>query len=538
VRKKATLLNRRISDWLEISRGVQVPVGISPHAARRRARQLRREILDGEIGSREIVLDEDLKSVLYALVLLSAEAKVNQKSIEESDRIHGFLKNITWHQDRFAEKEELLAQFELFQARARLFGQTVDATDEGMLPAGDPFRRRPRTSAKKNAFDQLASAQKSDSETSALSSRICEAAFAGLDQLEHLLTGIDLVDSGTRAALLLAVRRVGLEIAQDPACALGFARLMIERLEPPTPARHEKRPESDQWRLSMLGWSHRLAGNAYLWTGDLAKSGFHLRNAYRLIAKAGGSSLSLALVESPESQRRTFLNRPREGVALAIRARHTYEALGLDDELARAWVTEGFAYVRLNRLRDAMKLYRRAIPVFEKLGLWSNYVSALNSLGTALTVSGRVDDAKREFARALKRISGKAHQSILVLIRSGLAELLFREGRYTEAAVAAARAAIATASIGLIGFSLKIRLLEIESWARAGEAGRALDRLEDFRNDVTRRNSLDRALLRQIQGAIGGRSANFKRLAELRRRAEINLVERAAGIAKRKRGRS
>src|SRR5260370_35924768 len=105
-----------------------------------------------------------------------------------------------------------------------IFRHKTEGTDEGMLPAGDPFRRRTRTSAKINAFDQLVATQKSDSETSALSSRICEAAFAGLDQLGRLLSGLDLVDSSTRGALLLAVRRVGLEIAQDPACALGFAR--------------------------------------------------------------------------------------------------------------------------------------------------------------------------------------------------------------------------------------------------------------------------------------------------------------------------
>ncbi|HTD51411.1 MAG TPA: hypothetical protein VK780_00175, partial [Thermoanaerobaculia bacterium] len=138
--------------------------------------------------------------------------------------------------------------------------------------------------------------------------------------------------------------------------------------------------------------------------------------------------------------------------------------------------------------------------------------------------------AKREFARALKRIS--SNQGVSALIRSGLAELLFREGRFAEAAMVGQRAAAATASIGMIGFSLKLRLLEIESHVRAGNIVRANDRLEAFRRDVTRDNSLDPTLLRQIQGVVSGRSPSLKRLAELRQRAEINLVERAAGISK------
>jgi len=208
--------------------------------------------------------------------------------------------------------------------------------------------------------------------------------------------------------------------------------------------------------------------------------------------------------------------------------------LKLEAELARAWVVEGIAYTVIGDLNAAVRNYRRAIPVFEKLKLWSNYVGALNSLGTALTRGGLVDEAKREFARALRRISG--HQGTSALIRSGLAELLFREGRFSESAVVAARAAAATASIGLIGFSLKVRLLELESWVRAGEKGRALDRLEEFRNDVARRNSLDPTLLRQIKRAISGRSPSLKRLAELRQRAQVNLVERAADIANREGG--
>lgn len=529
--KKATLLKRRISDWLEVTRGVRIPTGISPVSALRRAHQLRRRVAGGEIVPNDVVLDEDLKNVVHALVRLVVEAKTTEKSVEEAGRTHRFIKAIAWRADIFAEKRDLLRQLELFQARGRLFAHTQ--AGEEVLPSDDTFRRRPRTRQVISAFDRIAASQESDSETDATARHITKAVFTSLDAFARHLSTLDLEDPKTRAALLLAVRRVGFGIAQDPARALGFARRIIERIV--SLGRREwggGDSEDEDWKLTLLGWSHRLAGAAYLWTGDLDKAGIHIRNAYKLIAEAGGDSRSLAFVEVVESQRRTFLNKPREGLALAIRARRTYEAFGLKTEVAFAWVAEGIAYAALGNLEAAEKNYRRAIPVFERLELWSNYVSALNSLGTALTRGGRFDEAKREFARALKRIS--SNQGVSALIRSGLAELLFREGRFAEAAIVGKRAGTATASIGMIGFSLKVRLLEIESYVRAGDIDRANERLEEFRHDVMRHKSLDPALLRQIQRTVNGRNPNFKRLAELRQRAEINLVERAAGIAKRK----
>jgi tetratricopeptide (TPR) repeat protein len=527
--KKATSLKRRISSWLEVTQGVRVPTGISPASARRRARQLGRRIAGGEMVPNDVVLDEDLKNVLHALVRLIVEKKTNDKSVEEAGRAHRFIKAIDWRADIFAEKRDLLHQLALFQARGKLLAHTQ--AEEEVLKSDDAFRRRPKTRQVVSAFDRIASSQESDSETDATARHITEAAFTSLDEFVNLLSNLDLEDQRTRAALLLSVRLVGLGIAQDPARALGFALRTIERIGSLVPPDRDAGGFRDEdWKLSLLGWSHRLAGMAYLWTGDLGKAGIHIRKAYKLIAQAGGDSLSLAFVEVVESQRRTFLNKPREGLALAMRARRTYESFGLENEVALAWVAEGIAYALLGNLKAAEKNYRRAIPVFERLALWTSYVTALNSLGTTLTRGGRLDEAKREFARALKRIS--SNQGVSALIRSGLAELLFREGRFAEAAMVGQRAAAATASIGMIGFSLKLRLLEIESHVRAGNIVRANDRLEAFRRDVTRDNSLDPTLLRQIQGVVSGRSPSLKRLAELRQRAEINLVERAAGISK------
>ena len=80
-------------------------------------------------------------------------------------------------------------------------------------------------------------------------------------------------------------------------------------------------------------------------------------------------------------------------------------------------------------------------------------------------------------------------------------------------------------------------MLEVESWTRAGEIGRARERLKVLQTDVERLGTLDAALLRQIEKAISGAAPNLKRVSELRQRAERHLVERAAELPRRRRKR-
>src|SRR5262249_8140858 len=148
--------------------------------------------------------------------------------------------------------------------------------------------------------------------------------------------------------------------------------------------------------------------------------GFHLRAAYTL-PEAEGNEFVLAMIEIAESQRRVFLGRSREALALATRARCTFESLDRALEAARLMVIEAIALEALNRQGAALAKYRKAIPIFEKAEAWSNYVGAVNSLGTSLANQGRFTEARREYARALKKVSAKEHASWSGLIRVGLA---------------------------------------------------------------------------------------------------------------------
>jgi len=110
-------------------------------------------------------------------------------------------------------------------------------------------------------------------------------------------------------------------------------------------------------------------------------------------------------------------------------------------------------------------------------------------------------------------------------IRKGLAEVLFSAERYREAANQAARAARLFSESGQLSRSLAASLFEVESWARAGDSGRARHRLDIFRLEIARHGKLDPTLAKLIDQALSGGSMDFREIAELRQLADSALQE-------------
>ena len=250
--------------------------------------------------------------------------------------------------------------------------------------------------------------------------------------------------------------------------------------------------------------------------------------AYRFFG-AGGDEFSVAAAELLESQRRALSGRPAEALTLCRRAMRTFDALGMEDYVARSHVAVGLSLSGLGRLEEAVSAYRKALPAFERHGLWSNYVGAVNSTGTALSKLGRLGEAKREYARAFRHLSREHHRAYIAPLRHSLAEVLFLSGRYREAAVSLGRARRLYAELRLLGYALKAALLEIECWARAGELPRARQRLETFKAEVSELKALDTSIAKGIEEALKGHDPDLQRLADLRAEAGSALDERLSG---------
>lgn len=139
---------------------------------------------------------------------------------------------------------------------------------------------------------------------------------------------------------------------------------------------------------------------------------------------------------------------------------------------------------------------------------------------------GRLDEARREYARALRVLSHERHAAWVGYIRNGLASVLFQAGNYRDAAVAFMQVSRLFRKLGNIANTLTASLYEIESWALCGEHGRAAQRFEVFRAEVTRFDALDPAIVRELEAALSGNNPNFEEVALLRESAGRMLRDR------------
>lgn len=403
--------------------------------------------------------------------------------------------------------------------------ESEDAPEAG-FSATDPFRQRPPAQGpSRGALDIGLGALKAAESARIATARAFEA--AGGVPLRPARGALRTTEG--RLTLLYELQEAGRGIAEDPVRALEFAKATIRDLlkvktGPGAVADVAERVAS---RDILLGHAHILAAQALIWTKEFARSGSHLRVAYRSFGRAGDET-GLALAELNESQRRSFIRQGRTALPLASRARATFEERTLDELAARAMVAEGLANFDLDEQEKAVAAYRQALPVFERYSLWSNYVGALNSVATSLTRLGKLDEARREYARVLRRFSKREHRSWLGFVRIGLAEILFSAGRFHEAAQSAASAGEVFADCGLRANALIVWLLEVEAWARHGEIDRARKRLERFWNAARGEKGVDSAVKRQLEAALTGEDTGFKELSRLRAHLDEKLLRSRA----------
>jgi tetratricopeptide (TPR) repeat protein len=400
--------------------------------------------------------------------------------------------------------------------------------EEGLeLPWGDPFEKRQAFPARRGervtpaiADRALAASERASDGVGSL----VAAADGPPEELARHLRRLSFADPTARYLLLYALEATGRRLVDDPADCLRFAEETLERLRSESVSGPSSEAETMVPLAMLAGQAHLLAGQTSNWTGELEKGRQHLEAAYRCFSEST-DEMRLALTEYHESQRRSFAGKPAEGLLLVRRAIRTFEIYGIEESVARARVAEGIALSLLGRDEEAIACFRAVTPVFESHGLWRNYVSAINSLGTSLAQLGRLAEARREYSRALKKVSREKYPSLLAFTRHGLASLLFSAGRYAEAAKAFGQSGALFQDLRQVGDALTSSLYEIESWARSGDAARALHRLEIFRAEVDRREALDPFIVRQLGEALSGREPDFEKAAELRRRAEEMLRE-------------
>ncbi len=115
-----TQLVSMIPDWLEVTAGRDVSVGLSREEALRRAGLLRGLLRDDKFEPKDVALDEDLKGVFHALVALvtNLEPLEDSARAEETNRVYQFLLAVNWEGDTLDEKRSLLTDCAMSGLRA------------------------------------------------------------------------------------------------------------------------------------------------------------------------------------------------------------------------------------------------------------------------------------------------------------------------------------------------------------------------------------------------------------------------------------
>lgn len=407
-----------------------------------------------------------------------------------------------------------------------------DALAEPLLPEGDPFRRRPDGiplgAARPAGPAEIPEVLVASREAIEVKSRLLDAAAAPEEDLRSTLEALDLLGLRDRYGLGYALDEALYGMVDGPSRWDRFGHLSVDRvLSARADARALDAPAERAYPLDdLLGLSLLVSGTACNWTGEFLRGGRDLRRAYGAFARGSVSERRLASVELAEAQRRAFLDRAAEALHLADRARLTFQALGMEDEAARAAGAKALALSYLGRDEEAVAEFRSILAVLASHERWNTYVSALNGIGVCLTNLGRVDEARREYARALRQVSVSARVAVHGFLRANLARTLFRAGRWAEAARAFAGARSSFESHEARADAFQVDLYRIECLARLGSVAEAREALARFSDRVHREGAVDQSVLQSLELALTGGDPDLDRLASLRSEAEDQIATR------------
>lgn len=407
-----------------------------------------------------------------------------------------------------------------------------DALAEPALPEGDPFRVRPDGipigAARPAGPTEIPEVLAASREAIGVKSRLLDAAAAPEEDLRSALEALDLLGLRDRYGLGYALDEALYGMVDGPARWDRLGRLSADRvLAARADGRTLDAPAERAYPLDdLLGLSLLVSGTACNWTGEFLRGGRDLRRAYGAFARGSVSERRLASVELAEAQRRAFLDRAEEALHLADRARLTFQALGMEDEAARAAAAHAIALSYVGRDADAIEEFRAILPVLANAGRWNTYVSTLNGIGACLLRLSRVDEARREYARALRSVGREARPAVHSFVRANLARTLFEGRRYAEAARAFEAAARLFESQGAQADELTMKLFRIEALARSGAASLARGLLRDLSAEIRRLGAVDSTVLESLEAAMRGEIPDVNLVEVLRERAEEQIAGR------------
>jgi tetratricopeptide (TPR) repeat protein len=252
------------------------------------------------------------------------------------------------------------------------------------------------------------------------------------EKLDAALTA--LYGNPSRGFTLLYACQMGTALVpQDPLRALELARRVFEEAQTLMDANTDVRISTPAPRECVQAEAKLLESQAQNQLGYAMEARVAAAEARVLFRASGDLGFGLALADYYEGSAAGFAKDYVAGERLLKKALKVFAEFGQDHLMGRAEAALGTLLLQRGDETRALPHLEHAIEVLDPVEDARPLTMALNNRAGLLARVERFDEARASYARALtlaRKLESRAHAQT---IRTGLAELDFRQGRYARA---------------------------------------------------------------------------------------------------------
>ena len=234
-------------------------------------------------------------------------------------------------------------------------------------------------------------------------------------------------------ALLYACQKGTALVVQDPLRARELARAVFEEAKSLMDANTEARLATPAPRESVQAEAKLLESQAQNQLGYAMEARVAAAEAREFFRASGDMGFGLALADYYEGSAASFAKDYVAGERLLKKALKVFAEFGQDSLMGRAEAALGTLYYQRGDEVRALPYLDHAIEILDPVEDARPLTASLNNRAQALARLSRFDEARASYAKALtlaRKLESRAH---LHTIRTGLAELDFRRGRFARA---------------------------------------------------------------------------------------------------------
>ena len=328
----------------------------------------------------------------------------------------------------------------LCDVRLRELGELVEAVREeeafDAILEGDDLPALPDFGGKTVTFQprvpHLDEIYQSAAAAERLADEIVAAARAGDAPLDEALRA--LYGNPSRGfALLYSCQKANALVPQDPLRALELSRRVFDEAASLMDANLDARLATPAPREIVQAEAKLLESQARNMLGYAMEARVAAADARENFRSAGDVGFGLALADYYEGSAASFAKDYVAGERLLKKALKVFAEFGQDSLMGRAESALGLLYVQRGDEVRALPYLDHAITILDPIEDARPLTMTFNNRAGVLARLGRFDESRASYARALTLARSLGSHAHIQTIRTGLAELDFRRGKYGRA---------------------------------------------------------------------------------------------------------